>query len=179
MNEMFEQLKSYEVEAPLEVMELAIAKANRKRKLRMLARWSAAFLLLLGAAVGWNWKSQNEESTAPLKVTEESVTGASTKQNTPSESTSVSVPVVVVKPSQRSKSRINSVASRADKIEVPMVKESNRSSVENSSAKIESMQMMDSSSVTPEVLPKPSEDEQVKKSKPNGQRKLKLIIPQP
>ena len=40
MNEMFGQLKDYQVEAPLEVMELAIARASRKRKLRILVRWS-------------------------------------------------------------------------------------------------------------------------------------------
>ncbi|MEN9947240.1 MAG: hypothetical protein RL106_63, partial [Bacteroidota bacterium] len=53
MNDMFGQLKNYQVEAPLEVMELAIAKANRKRRMRFVLRWTAALLLMIGVALGW------------------------------------------------------------------------------------------------------------------------------
>lgn len=180
MNEMFGQLKDYQVEAPLEVMELAIVRANRKRKLRILVRWSAAFLLFLGAVMGWNWNSQVDNVAVPQNAS------GSSKEVAPSvdqiqevsieknEEKNVSVP-------KRSKSEIESATTTTTNAPSECYGVENPNLPAENSAAPNQIKIGDRDSVAsaPETKSFEKIDQEVKKSFPKGQRKLKLIIPQP
>ena len=180
MNEMFGQLKDYQVEAPLEVMELAIERANRKRKLRILVRWSAAFLLFVGAVMVWNWNGQVDNVVVPQNAS------GSSKEVAPSvdqiqevsieknEEKNVSVP-------KSSKSEIESATTTTTNAPSECYGVENPNLPIENSAAPNQIRISDRDSVAsaPEAKPIEKLEQEVKKSLPKGQRKLKLIIPQP
>lgn len=180
MNDMFGQLKNYQVEAPLEVMELAIAKANRKRRMRFVLRWTAALLLMIGVALGWNWNSQVDNVAVPQNAS------GSSKEVAPSvdqiqevsieknEEKNASVP-------KRSKSEIESATTTTTNAPSECYGVENPNLPAEDSAAPNQIKIGDRDSVAsaPETKPIQKIDQEVKKSFPKGQRKLKLIIPQP
>lgn len=179
MNEMFGQLKNYQVEAPLEVMEMAIAKANRKRRLRILVRWSAAFVLLVGVVMGWR-NSQVDNVVLPQNASGSSkevaprvdqIQEVSIEKN---EDKNVSVP-------KRSKSAIESVTTTTTNAPSDCCGVENPNLPLENSAAPNQIIISDRDSVAsaPEAKPNEMIERDVKKSLPKGQRKLKLIIPQP
>ena len=178
MNDMFGQLKNYQVEAPLEVMELAIAKANRKRRMRFVLRWTAALLLMIGVALGWNWNSREVKTVAPL------INSTAPALIAPAEPKIQMESETVVEPAhaptiQSKKSKVKSTTTNPYQIAPPIVEDSNHSTLNASSQVQEAEIVVDSSEVAPKIAPVKVDEEQSKKTKSKGQRKLKLIIPQP
>lgn len=180
MNEMFGQLKNYQVEAPLEVMEMAIAKANRKRRLRILVRWSAAFVLLVGAVMGWNWNSQVDNVVVPQNASGSSKDVAPRVDQIQEVSIEKNEDKIVTVP-KRSKSAIESVTTTTTNAPSECYGVENPNlPLENSAAPNQiSISDRDSVASAPEAKPNEMIEHDVKKSLPKGQRKLKLIIPQP
>lgn len=180
MNEMFGELKNFQVEAPLEVMEMAIAKANQKRRLRLLARWSAVMVLLIGAVTALTWNSQVVDVVVP--------------QNTSGSSKVVAPQVdqfqeVSIEKNDEKKASVRKANETA--IESTSTSTTNKTSEcygvenpalpsENSASSNQKSQLeIDSVAVAPESKPNAVNQQEVQKLKSKGQRKLKLIIPQP
>lgn len=182
MNDMFGKLRDLQVEAPLDVMDLAIAKANRKRKWAIWIRWSSLLCVVAVLfSVGYGSMKQEElslptnpstlktlESPAPtFNSVNESSTGAAIEANAEEK-------IETAKSTKRNQRDTPEVApTTLEDKEVVGLKETTPSTVAVSTIEADS-----ASTVVPLTLPESTEKE-LKKTAPKGQRKLKLIIPQP
>jgi hypothetical protein len=178
INDMLSQIRNHQVEASPEVMELAIARANKKRKLRLIMRWSSLLFVAAGLLLGLNWNSDKEEPVLPTAPIVAPVKVVPIEPKIQKESESISGPAVAL-PAKPATSKNESTTTNAYHIESPIVEDPNHSSVSVSSQVLETERVVDSSDVAPKIEPVKVDEQQSKKTKPKGKRKLKLIIPQP
>lgn len=182
MNDMFGKLRDLQVEAPLDVMDLAIAKANRKRKWAIWIRWSALLCVVAVLfSIGYGSMKQEELSlpTNPgtLKTLE---SPAPTVDSVTESSKEAAIEANVEKKIETAKSI------KRNQKEIPVVTPTTVEDKEvfgieettPSTAAVSTIEADSASTVVPLTLPESSEKE-LKKTAPKGQRKLKLIIPQP
>lgn len=182
MNDMFGKLRDLQVEAPLDVMDLAIAKANRKRKWAIWIRWSSLLCVVAVLfSIGYGSMKQEElslptnpstlktlESPAPtFNSVNESSRGTAIEANAEEKIETAKS----IKGNQKETPAVTPTT-EVDK-EVVGLKETTLSTGAVSTIEADS-----SSTVVPLTLPE-STVKELKKSAPKGQRKLKLIIPQP
>jgi hypothetical protein len=182
MNDMFGKLRDLQVEAPLDVMDLAIAKANRKRKWAIWIRWSSLLCVVaVLSSLGYGLMKQTELSlpNSPSSIqTLESPAPALNSVNESSKATAIEAnaedkieTAKSIKGNQKDTPAVTPTTA-VDK-EVVGLKETTPSTVAVSTIEADSV-----STVAPLTLPESTEKE-LKKTAPKGQRKLKLIIPQP
>lgn len=183
MNDMFGKLRDLQVEAPLDVMDLAIAKANRKRKWAIWIRWSSLLCVVaIVSSLGYGLMKQDEISLPTNPGTLKTLESPAPTLNSVSESSTATAieanaeeKIETAKSTKRNQRETLVVAPAvaADEREITGSKETILSTGEVTNIAVDS-----TSTVVPVSLPESKENE-VKKSAPKGQRKLKLIIPQP
>ena len=183
MNDMFRKLRDLQVEAPLDVMDLAIAKANRKRKMAIWIRWSSLLCVVaILSSLGYGLMKQDEKSLPTNPNSIQTLESPAPALNSVSESSkAASIEASAEEKIETAKSTkmnqretpVVAPALAADERETSGSKETILSTGEVTNIAVDS-----TSSVVPMSLPVSKENE-VKKSAPKGQRKLKLIIPQP
>lgn len=179
MQNIFDQIRDQQVEAPLSIMESAIQQANQRKRRKMLLRWTSMCAVITAILFGL-WPKPAEKSQPqiqnvyPSQEQSGSVAVPETNQSTQTSKTEESPKVVIQKTKRRGSSNI--ISGNSHSSDNQLIKQESQGlpkldqvqdSVQRSIPQIENPAQS-----TPTVGSK------VKQSK-QGTRKLKLIVPKP
>lgn len=181
MQNIFDQIRDQQVEAPLSVMESAIQQANQRRRRKMLLRWTSMCAVITAIVFGL-WPKPVEriqpqiQTVSPSQEKSGSVAVPEINKSTKTSESEVSQKALIQKNKSRGSSKIVSGSSHPSD-NVVITQES------QDLPKLDQVQAQDS---VQRPIPQnenpaqstPTVGSKVKQSK-QGTRKLKLIVPKP